>query len=204
MQHRMGNGDLLDGQGRLIERGWASAEVRRYDRKAIRASGWRIKEWDYYCITTDSHALALTVADNGPGLTPDAGHRLFQPFERLDAERQGISAESWNAMPSSWFLRSSAGDLPSTVTYPAVAVSRPARMRRIVDLPQPEGPSSDRNEPRSLCRFAFSSAVSVSRPILNFLVSPEMVMPLPSSGERAAASFKFMNLDYFRSSGCSA
>jgi len=65
MQHRMGNGDLLDGQGRLIERGWASGEVRRYDRKAIRASGWRIKEWDYYCVATDSHALALTVADNG-------------------------------------------------------------------------------------------------------------------------------------------
>lgn len=65
MQHRMGEGDLLDAQGRLIERGWASAEVRRYDRKAIRASGWRIKEWDYYCVTTESHALALTVADNG-------------------------------------------------------------------------------------------------------------------------------------------
>ncbi len=65
MQHRMGTGDLLDGRGHLLERGWASTEVRRYDRRAIRASGWRIKEWDYYCITTDRHALALTVADNG-------------------------------------------------------------------------------------------------------------------------------------------
>lgn len=65
MQHRMGEGDLLDAKGRLIERGWATAEVRRYDRKAIKASGWRIKEWDYYCIATDRHALALTVADNG-------------------------------------------------------------------------------------------------------------------------------------------
>lgn len=65
MQHRMGEGDLLDANGHLIERGWAPAEVRRYDRKAIRASGWRIKEWDYYCIATDRHALALTVADNG-------------------------------------------------------------------------------------------------------------------------------------------
>ncbi len=65
MQHRMGTGDLLDASGSLIERGWASAEVRRYDRRAIRASGWRIKEWDYYCIATDAHALALTVADNG-------------------------------------------------------------------------------------------------------------------------------------------
>lgn len=65
MQHRMSHGDLLDGSGRLIECGWASAEVRRYDRRMIRASGWRIKEWDYYCIATDRHALALTVADNG-------------------------------------------------------------------------------------------------------------------------------------------
>ena len=65
MQHRMGPGDLLDNAGQLIERGWATAEVRRYDRRAIRASSWRIKEWDYYCILTDDHALALTVADNG-------------------------------------------------------------------------------------------------------------------------------------------
>ncbi|WP_374531419.1 DUF2804 domain-containing protein [Novosphingobium sp.] len=61
----MSIGTLLDGQGRLAECGWGVAEVRRYDRAAIRASGWRIKEWDYYCILTDDHALALTVADNG-------------------------------------------------------------------------------------------------------------------------------------------
>jgi hypothetical protein len=30
-------------------------------------------------------------------------------------------------------------------------------------------------------------------------VRPEMVMPLPNSGERAAAPVKFMNLDYFSS-----
>lgn len=65
MQHRMGKGELLDAKGRLIEPGWATAEVRRYDRRAIRAGAWRIKEWDYYCLTTDAYALALTVADNG-------------------------------------------------------------------------------------------------------------------------------------------
>ncbi|RJX69192.1 DUF2804 domain-containing protein [Tsuneonella suprasediminis] len=65
MQHQMEAGDLLDAHGRLIERGWARSEVRRYDRSAIAASGWRIKEWDYYCIADDDHALALTVADNG-------------------------------------------------------------------------------------------------------------------------------------------
>lgn len=65
MQHRMAEGPLLDSKGRLVECGWASSEVRRYDRRAVRASAWRIKEWDYYCLTTDRYALALTIADNG-------------------------------------------------------------------------------------------------------------------------------------------
>ena len=65
MQHKMGNGELLDARGRLVERGWATAEVRHYDRARIKAQPVRIKEWDYYCITSPSHALALTIADNG-------------------------------------------------------------------------------------------------------------------------------------------
>lgn len=65
MQRKMDEGDLLDADGRLIEAGWATQEVRRYDRARVRASAFRIKEWDYYCILTDRFALALTVADNG-------------------------------------------------------------------------------------------------------------------------------------------
>ncbi|WP_321489664.1 DUF2804 domain-containing protein [uncultured Hyphomonas sp.] len=65
MQHRMGKGPLLDTRGRLVERGWATEEVRQYDRSAIRANALRIKEWDYYCILTPDYGLALTVADNG-------------------------------------------------------------------------------------------------------------------------------------------
>ena len=36
-----------------------------YDRARIKAPKWRIKEWDYYLVASDSFALALTVADNG-------------------------------------------------------------------------------------------------------------------------------------------
>ncbi len=36
------------------------------------------------------------------------------------------------------------------VLKPSVGCSRPARMRRMVDFPQPEGPSRARNEPRSV------------------------------------------------------
>lgn len=65
MQRELSEGPLLDAAGRLVECGWARSELRRYRRQMVRASGWRIKEWDYYCILTDSHALALTIADNG-------------------------------------------------------------------------------------------------------------------------------------------
>lgn len=64
MQHRMGRGDLLDGRGALVERGWATEEVRRYRRGAVRAHPLRIKEWDYYCVLAQDYGLAVTVADN--------------------------------------------------------------------------------------------------------------------------------------------
>lgn len=65
MQNRMKPGDLLDAAGGLAEPGWATAEVKRYSRAAVRAPKWRLKEWDYYCLLTPDHGLALTVADNG-------------------------------------------------------------------------------------------------------------------------------------------
>lgn len=68
-QHRLTAGPLLDARGVLAEAGWATDEVRTYDRSRIAASRLRIKEWDYYCILSDgesgSYGLALTVADNG-------------------------------------------------------------------------------------------------------------------------------------------
>ena len=63
---------LLGADGALSEPGWARSQVWRYDRKAIRAPGFRIKEWDYYLILHDgrdareeSFALAMTLSDDG-------------------------------------------------------------------------------------------------------------------------------------------
>ena len=64
MQRKMGRGDLLNARGELIERGWATEEVRRYKRAAVRAHPLRTKEWDYYCVLTQDVGLAVTVADN--------------------------------------------------------------------------------------------------------------------------------------------
>src|SRR3954452_23750725 len=42
--------------------------------------------------------------------------------------------------------------LPASVMLPELGVSRPATMRSVVVLPQPEGPSRAKNEPRGTSR----------------------------------------------------
>jgi hypothetical protein len=66
MEHQITRpGPLHDPAGRLREPGWATSLLLSYDRKAIKAPAWRIKEWDYYCVMADDAAVAFTVADNG-------------------------------------------------------------------------------------------------------------------------------------------
>jgi len=55
---------LLDEKGVLANPGFAKKMYWKYDRKAIKANKFRIKEWDYYLITNDNYAIAFTIADN--------------------------------------------------------------------------------------------------------------------------------------------
>ena len=65
MQHEILNRHpLLDENGHLIEAGYARSLILDYDRRAIKANGLRIKEWDYYLIYNKDYAVALTVDDN--------------------------------------------------------------------------------------------------------------------------------------------
>jgi hypothetical protein len=66
MEHRIsGPGPLLDADGALAEPGWSDSPLLRYDRSAVKAPAWRIKEWDYYCVLARDFGIALTVSDNG-------------------------------------------------------------------------------------------------------------------------------------------
>lgn len=57
--------NLLDEKGMLIEPGWSKALIQRYDRKQIKASKFKIKEWDYYLVLNDDFAGAFTLSDDG-------------------------------------------------------------------------------------------------------------------------------------------
>jgi hypothetical protein len=64
MQKQLTPGPLLDTEGRLAESGYSTRQVRTYDRKAVRACGIRIKEWDYYAVFNHDFGIALTIDDN--------------------------------------------------------------------------------------------------------------------------------------------
>lgn len=63
--HLQGPGPLLDERGTLAQAGYATELLLDYDRAAIAAPSWRIKEWDYYLVNDDSYAVAFTVSDLG-------------------------------------------------------------------------------------------------------------------------------------------
>ena len=56
---------LLDEHGELREPGWSRSLVQRYERSAVRAPKWRIKEWDYYLVMGQGFAAAFTISDDG-------------------------------------------------------------------------------------------------------------------------------------------
>ena len=57
--------DLLNPDGTLREPGWSKSLIQTYNRESIAAPKFRIKEWDYYLILADKHAVAFTISDDG-------------------------------------------------------------------------------------------------------------------------------------------
>ena len=55
---------LLDLNGNLAEPGYAKKLLPIYKRSDIKASKYRIKEWDYYLVNNGHFAVALTIDDN--------------------------------------------------------------------------------------------------------------------------------------------
>ncbi len=58
---------LLRQDGTLTEPGWSRNLVQVYDRSMIKAPKFRIKEWDYYLVISNSEnfGVAMTISDDG-------------------------------------------------------------------------------------------------------------------------------------------
>lgn len=51
--------------GSLREPGWSRSLIQEYHREDIKASKFRIKEWDYYLILNKDFGVAMTLSDDG-------------------------------------------------------------------------------------------------------------------------------------------
>src|SRR5260221_3528485 len=86
--------------------------------------------------------------------------RISRPKPTLSATVMcGNSAKDWKTMPMSRRLGLAwAMSRPPMTIRPAVGSTKPAIAISVVDLPQPDGPKSDRNSPRSTERSTPSTA----------------------------------------------
>ncbi|MDR0269875.1 DUF2804 domain-containing protein [Paenibacillus sp.] len=53
--------DLLFPNGTLMQKGYSTKAVMHYNRGHIKAAPWRIKEWDFYQVSSDDFCLQLTI-----------------------------------------------------------------------------------------------------------------------------------------------
>jgi hypothetical protein len=54
---------VLDERGRVKQPGFAKHPLLEYRRNHIKASKWRIKEWDYYAVLNSEYGISMTIAD---------------------------------------------------------------------------------------------------------------------------------------------
>lgn len=68
MQHKLEKRHpLLDGNGYVIEAGWANKMILDYNRAAVKKGGIALKEWEYYlALREDKYAAGVTVVSAGP------------------------------------------------------------------------------------------------------------------------------------------
>jgi len=80
-------GPLLDSNGVLVQRGYATRPLLTYDRSAVKARPWRIKEWDFYQVSDDDCCVQFTI-----GHASYAGQLTVTFFRFADGWRVDRSA----------------------------------------------------------------------------------------------------------------
>lgn len=92
---------MLDAQGRPVP-GYSTRSVLHYDRSAIKASPFRIKEWDFYQVSDREKCLQFTL-----GHASYAGQVGIMFFDFIKASGSPTST-------SYWLSRSAACTCPGT------------------------------------------------------------------------------------------
>src|SRR5215470_20228185 len=100
----------------------------------------------------------------------------------------GKLASSWNTTPTPSGT-SPATRLPSMLTEPAVGTISPAMISSSVDLPQPDGPTTEKNSPAVSSRLNGPSACTAGPPVVDWktcLMSASATCALPDAAATVA------------------
>ena len=151
-------GKLLDENGVLIQRGYATKPLLEYRRSHIKASPWRIKEWDFYQVVNDDYCLQFTIGHTAyagaitvtffrfeDGLRYDRSTTLLLPFGSLkkpETSDNGISASkggvsiSFDVTPERRILRcSTTADKKTPPMEAEVVLTRPHDVSIVMATP---------------------------------------------------------------------
>jgi len=156
-------GPLLDKNGVLLQRGYATKPLLEYKRGDIKAPPWRIKEWDFYQVCNDDYCLQFTVGHAAyagtltvtffrfaDGLRYDRSTMLFLPFGSLNMPESsdgGISLSkggvdiSFDVKPDRRILKCSTTATAKTPAIEAeVTIMRPHDNTIVMAIPFEESP----------------------------------------------------------------
>ena len=128
MQHEITKpGKLLNLDGSLAQKGYAKSLILSYDRKAVKAPGLRIKEWDYYLVYNSRYAVALTIDDNSyMGLDSISLINFEEKWEKT------VSPMRWLTMGGTGLPASSeTGDIAISGKGYGIIFENGARFRRL-------------------------------------------------------------------------
>lgn len=88
--------ELLQADGRIPQEGYARRPVWRYRRERVRASWWRIKEWDYYAVIDQERGAGVTITFSDLGYAGlmaicfvDVKHGLVRQVDTLKPLTRG-------------------------------------------------------------------------------------------------------------------
>jgi hypothetical protein len=80
--------DLFNEDGILIQDGWATKPIIRYNRENVKAKWHRLKEWDNYVVNHPDYNFGLTIAD--------VGYMGLISFELIDYKKKEINSGGLN------------------------------------------------------------------------------------------------------------
>jgi len=151
-------GPLLDKNGVLMQRGYATKPLLDYRRSDIKALPWRIKEWDFYQVCNNDYCLQFTIGHTAyagmlvvtffrfaDGLRYDRSTMLLLPFGSLnmpEASSEGISLSkggvsiSFDVKPEQRILRCKTTANAATPAIEAeVVIKRPHDTSLVIVTP---------------------------------------------------------------------